>query len=205
MSRTVSPGPSRVHSRADASSSNSNGIPSSTVVGIGGGFVAFAVTVLSVFTLSRVVRLALRARRERESGVDVTFRELWNREGGFWGFMTGLGGESAAIGAGAHILDSAQQRRWEQLVMRSGMMRLEEDDLRQKPEMWEFRVPEKSGIGEDAVHLKACRVSVEVRRRLLKISAVGGDELQPSRKHDSIRSDSRFVTPHLITDIATTS
>ena len=150
MSRTTSGHPTRALVRR--ASSTDGGLPSSTVISIGGGFVAFAVTVLTLLTIARVIRLAREARRERSSGQGTTFRQLWNREGGFWGFITGLGGESAAGGAG--FVDLGRHRRWEEMLLRErwmlARMNEEEGDVGEIPRMSEVGVREKGAMLEES-------------------------------------------------------
>lgn len=119
-----------IRALAPRATSQETALPSSTVVAIGGGFVALALIVLSTLTLVRVSRLHLEARRERRAGRQATLLDLWERDGGFWGFITGLGGESAAGGAG--FIDVARQRRWEEMIRweRWAMQGLDEEGMR---------------------------------------------------------------------------
>ncbi|WVR07252.1 hypothetical protein IAU60_004293 [Kwoniella sp. DSM 27419] len=105
-----------------SSSSQYVEIPSSTIISIGLGFLAMGLGVLSLLLLFRLRRLRKLARQQGR-----TVRDLWRTEGGFWGFLTSLGGggaEAEMIGAGG--------RGWGMRVIR-----LTGGDAGQAPEMWE--------------------------------------------------------------------
>jgi hypothetical protein len=44
-------------------------------------------------------------------GEQVTFKQMWRRQGGFWGFLTGFGGEHSIVGAGGRS-DQAFWNGW---------------------------------------------------------------------------------------------
>ncbi|OCF36971.1 hypothetical protein I316_01569 [Kwoniella heveanensis BCC8398] len=134
--QAASPSSSSVSASASTSSasggSSSSGerqyvnIPTSTIVSIGVGFVAFSSAVLFALLLLRVFRL-----RKIAAARGTTFSVVWRNEGGFWGFWTSFGGSDAelvGIGAGGHA-------GWGMRVIRD---RLREAELeKMKPVMWE--------------------------------------------------------------------
>ncbi|WRT66137.1 uncharacterized protein IL334_003090 [Kwoniella shivajii] len=61
-------------------------IPTSTVLSIGLGFLAFAIGSLMLLCSIRMNRLRKQAKR-----MNKPFREIWEDEGGFWGFLTSFG------------------------------------------------------------------------------------------------------------------
>ena len=134
------------------------GLPTASVVSIGGGFVAFALTILVILSIVRISRLVTQARRERLAGQNTTFRQLWKRDGGFWGFFSGLGGESAAGGAG--FTDLSRQRRWAEMVQRERWMTetMGIESEVEDPKLWEVGVGEKGSHSEEQVDLGRIRV-----------------------------------------------
>ncbi|CAD6566915.1 MAG: hypothetical protein TREMPRED_003119 [Tremellales sp. Tagirdzhanova-0007] len=133
------------------------GLPTASVVSIGGGFVAFALTILVILSIVRISRLVTQARRERLAGQNTTFRQLWKRDGGFWGFFSGLGGESAAGGAG--FTDLSRQRRWAEMVQRERWMTetMGIESEVEDPKLWEVGVGEKGSHSEEQVDLGRIR------------------------------------------------
>ena len=133
---------------ARAESSSSVDIPTSTVVSIGLGFVAFAISILVALMLTRMLRVFRRSRDPVRNTRNETFRQMWRNEGGFWGFLTGLGGESAGLGAGGIGGDIARMRRWAEFLR---LMELEfgtrdqAKPLGKTPEMWEVGILPKNG------------------------------------------------------------
>jgi hypothetical protein len=122
--------------RADPSVLPTANIPTSTVAAIGGGFISFAICVILVLTVVRLVRVYGDVRRRRARGENITFGRQWETEGGFWGFFTGLsGGDSMAVGAGGR---GDEYRR--RLAERASKIA---EANRKKPEMWAVRVPVK--------------------------------------------------------------
>ena len=133
-------------------------IPSSTVVAIGGGFVSFALIILGSLTFIRMLRVARQAAGRRAAGEAVTFKELWRIEGGFWGFITGLGGESAVIGAGGRNEQQLRFAIWREIRMLETLIG-EESKVPVEPIMWEVAVPEKGTGGHERVAVDAYQVS----------------------------------------------
>ena len=125
-------------------------IPTSTVAAIGGGFVAFAIFLLGGLTSIRMLRIWKEARKKRRQGEQVTFRQLWSRQGGFWGFVTGYGSDMTIVGAGGRS-DRAFLTgwgRWEMELerhMRAEMLAGKE--AHQVPKMNEVMVPKAGGEG----------------------------------------------------------
>lgn len=152
-----------VAARATSYHRDTSGLPSSTVVSIGGGFVAFALSILAILTSVRAFRLLFEAKRKSRNGEPTTFAQLWEREGGFWGFITGLGGESSAGGAG--FIDVGRQRRWEEMLRRErwmiDLMDIE-GDVGETPRLWEVPVEEKEAIEEDEVEVEQCHVGLYI-------------------------------------------
>ncbi|KAK8864198.1 hypothetical protein IAR55_001444 [Kwoniella newhampshirensis] len=97
-------------------------IPTSTIVAIGVGFVAFG---FSVLILLFVLRIAKVRRISRERGEE--FRVVWSREGGFWGFLNSMG-DTGGVGGGG-IGGRRGIIRWD----RNG----EIAEVMKRPEMWE--------------------------------------------------------------------
>jgi hypothetical protein len=141
-------------------------IPTTTVVGIGAGFVAFALSLLGCLLLVRFLRLALRARRE---GIPV--RQAWNDQGGVFGWLHGLGAQDRetdrirrieeiersgywAGGGGWYSSEILRMRLWNE-IRREGMK--VKDDLGERPGMWEV------GLGETKVQENIEEVEDEKR------------------------------------------
>jgi hypothetical protein len=139
-STTDFPPPTHTH-HAPRASETTVDIPSSTVISIGLGFVAFAVGILFILVFIRVLRISRAARAARAQGRQVTFAELWHEEGGILGFLTGLGAENAGVGAGGLGGDLIRVRRM--LEERTRML----EGLGRRPVMWEVEVPEKHHHG----------------------------------------------------------
>ena len=128
-------------------------IPTTPVVGIGAGFVAFALSLLGCLLLVRFFKLAFRARRE---GIPV--RQAWNDQGGLFGWLHGFGAQDRetdrrrrieeiersgywAGGGGWYSSEILRMRLWNE-IRREGMK--VKDDLGERPGMWEV------GLGEGA-------------------------------------------------------
>ena len=143
------------------SSSGGVAIPSSTVVAIGGGFVALALLVLTTLFFVRVFRLRVETSRRRRRGETVTFREVWDREGGVWGFLTGLNADNSMLGPGARsemMLSRLRQeaRLWEYYADQA-------DGEKAVPKMWEMEVDEKGVmLGQEVLDVDDCRVSLSL-------------------------------------------
>lgn len=155
MSSTTTPSPTTT-SPSPASSGTQHAqsgvtIPTTTVVGIGAGFVAFALSLLGCLLLVRFFKLALRARRE---GIPV--RQAWNDQGGLFGWLHGFGAQDRetdrrrrieeiersgywAGGGGWYSSEILRMRLWNE-IRREGMK--VKDDLGERPGMWEV------GLGE---------------------------------------------------------
>ncbi|WWC70443.1 uncharacterized protein I206_104394 [Kwoniella pini CBS 10737] len=113
-------------------------IPTSTVLSIGLGFLAFSMLILLFllgFRANRIRRISKRTGK--------TFKETWTEQGGFWGFLTSFGenennafNQSFIIGGGGRTMHYEYNlRRWGYLSTR------EEDNLNEnkiKPEMWDY-------------------------------------------------------------------
>ena len=140
------------------SSSGGVAIPSSTVVAIGGGFVALALLVLSALFLIRVFRIRVETNRRRRQGETVAFRQIWDREGGVWGFLTGLNSENGLMGTGARsemILARMRQeaRLWQLYADEAG-------GEKPVPSMTEMEVEEKGVMqGQEALNVDDCQVN----------------------------------------------
>lgn len=120
-------------------------IPTSTVVSIGLGFVAFALGCVCILLLIRVLRIHRSIRAARRRGQQTSFLETWRDEGGIWGFFTGLGGEAIGGGGGMH-LDLGRMRRMEELLRRMEESGMEGSGvLRKKPELWEVEIEQGGG------------------------------------------------------------
>ncbi|GFZ44189.1 hypothetical protein JCM24511_01910 [Saitozyma sp. JCM 24511] len=135
MSRTLPLLPTRALLVPRASQSTVD-IPSSTVVSIGLGFVAFAGGMVSILILLRMLRIYRATLRARRAGQPATFRQLWREDGGLMGFITGLGAENTGIGAGG-IADLVRVRRM--LEERARIL----EGLGKVPAMWEVQVQQK--------------------------------------------------------------
>ncbi|WWD17503.1 hypothetical protein CI109_101944 [Kwoniella shandongensis] len=96
-------------------------IPTSTIVAIGIGFVAFGISVILLLFIHRVLKVRRVARARGEP-----FSVVWEREGGFWGFLNSVG-ESSALGAGG--VPSRRLARWDWST--------ENGKEIERPEMWE--------------------------------------------------------------------
>jgi hypothetical protein len=158
MSSTTTPSPTTT-SPSPASSATHHvesgvTIPTTTVVGIGAGFVAFALSLLGSLLLVRFAKLALRARRE---GIPV--RQAWNDQGGLFGWLHGFGARDRdtdrvrrieeiersgywAGGGGWYSSEILRMRLWNE-IRREGMK--VKDDLGERPGMWEVGLGEGKG------------------------------------------------------------
>ncbi|WVQ99185.1 hypothetical protein IAU59_006317 [Kwoniella sp. CBS 9459] len=121
-------------STAPSASSTSNGqrqyvnIPTSTIVSIGVGFVAFSSAVVIALLIMRVLRI-----RKVAIARGVRFKVVWRSEGGFWGFWTSFAGSDAemvGVGGGGY-----GGTGWGMRVMRERMREAEAEKMR--PVMWE--------------------------------------------------------------------
>jgi hypothetical protein len=165
--------PSPTHSNTPHPSESGIQIPTTTVVGIGAGFVGFALSLLGTLLFIRFIRLAIKARRE---GIPV--RTAWVDQGGFFGWIHGIGSRDNGNetdrmrrmdelersgywggGGGWYTSEITRMRIWNEirrenaLAMRRGK---EGEDLGDRPELWEVdlaegrvRVEGKGGLGED--------------------------------------------------------
>jgi len=94
------------------------------VVGLGLGFVAAALCVVGMTILVRVVQVHSSVRRARRNGETVSFREMWNRWGGWWGMLF------------------TQDAAWH------GRVRVKVRQIA-RPEMWEVEVKLRDGEGSE--------------------------------------------------------
>lgn len=151
-------------------------IPTTTVVGIGIGFVGFALSLLGSLLLIRFLKLALRARRD---GIPV--RQAWRDQGGFFGWLHGFGAQDRetdrirrieeiersgywAGGGGWYSSEILRMRLWNE-IRREGMK--VKDDLGERPGMWEVGLGEgkdEEDVGElvDEKRLDTYHVSLSV-------------------------------------------
>ena len=121
-------------------------IPTSTVAAIGGGFVSFALAILFALFLMRVSKIYREFRRRRRAGEDLTFRSLWHRDGGFWGFVMGYNGDAAlnaGVGAGGRR-DLDRWAIWNEWRMWESPGVVNEP---QAPVLWEVEVGERGKVG----------------------------------------------------------
>jgi hypothetical protein len=177
MSSSTTPSPTTsTPSRASSTRHVESGvtIPTTTVVGIGVGFVGFALFLLSCLLLIRFAKLALRARRE-----GIPIRQAWNDQGGFFGWLHGFGARDRdgdrvrrieeiersgywAGGGGWYSSEILRMRLWNE-IRREGLKA--KDDLGERPGMWEVGLGEKDGQGvievlEDDKRLDTYHVSL---------------------------------------------
>jgi hypothetical protein len=121
-------------------------IPTSTVVAIGGGFVAFAFCVFTFLSLIRVFRIFRQSRRVTPR---ISFRQAWRDDGGFWGFFSGMALASRETGnmlLGVGARDLRGWGLWEEL---RAWEIFEREKNMKNPEMWEVEL--KGGNAEDRV------------------------------------------------------
>lgn len=62
-------------------------LPSGTIVALGLGFVAAAICVVLTTILLRILQVRRAARSARTRGEQITYRQMWQRWGGWWGLM----------------------------------------------------------------------------------------------------------------------
>ncbi|ORX36883.1 hypothetical protein BD324DRAFT_681634 [Kockovaella imperatae] len=131
-------------------------IPSSTVVAIGGGFVCLAFFIITGLFLLRATKMAAEGRRRRAAGENITFREIWRRDGGMLGFVTGLGADSALVGAGGRR-DLSSSRAREEIRMWA-YWKNQGELMKRLPKLWEIGVEESgSMVGQDELSIKDCQ------------------------------------------------
>lgn len=154
---TTQPSASASASPSSQSGNTITNIPTSTVSAIGGGFIGFAFTVLLSLTLLRVFRVYRDVKRRQRQGENIRFSQQWNTEGGFWGFLTGIGGggSNILVGAGGRR-DLDLWRIWDEYGI-GGLGKNGEDAI--PPEMWEVEVPIKEKSGMDSVEWESIEVS----------------------------------------------
>ena len=164
------------------SSQSSIAIPSSTVVAIGGGFVGLALAVLFTLFMFRVTRLKLEARHRRRAGEQVTFHEIWDRDGGMWGFLTGIGGDSGLVGAGGRPDLTLTRLRNEIRLWEFYKAQNKAEMVR--PKMWEVEVEEKGVMrGQEALVLDSSLVSRHQGRECSPLTLRSPSELcLPNRR-----------------------
>ncbi|WWC93946.1 hypothetical protein V866_000784 [Kwoniella sp. B9012] len=128
-------------------------IPSSTVISIGLGFLAFSLFILLFLLSFRVNRIRKLAKRQNKS-----FKRCWKDEGGLWSFFTSFGegdghaASSALIGATGRGLDYNRQlyRIYRELEGDSDNTKAKEI-----PKMWDCKwnekVDEDQDLGDDKI------------------------------------------------------
>jgi hypothetical protein len=137
-------------------------IPTSTVAAIGGGFVSFAIGILFALFLMRVSKIYREFRRRRAAGENLTFRSLWHRDGGFWGFVMGYNGDAAVI-AGVGAGGRRDMERWA-IWNEWRMWESSESAIAAKvPVLWEVEVGERGRVGVDELVYGDAEVSVHAR------------------------------------------
>lgn len=153
---TAQPTPARVHAARATAPGGGQDIPTSTVAAIGGGFVSFALAILLALFLMRVSKIYREYRRRRRAGeTSLTFRSLWDRDGGFWGFVMGYNGDAAVIagvGAGGRR-DLERWAIWNEWRMWDSPGVVIEPKV---PVLWEVEVGERGRVGvEELVYGEA--------------------------------------------------
>ncbi|WWD02736.1 hypothetical protein V865_000778 [Kwoniella europaea PYCC6329] len=128
-------------------------IPTSTVISIGLGFLAFSLFILLFLLSFRVNRIRKLAKRQNKS-----FKRCWKDEGGLWSFFTSFGegdghaASSALIGATGRGLDYNRQlyRIYRELEGDSDNIKAKEI-----PKMWDCswneKVDEDQDSGDDKI------------------------------------------------------
>ncbi|KAI9639599.1 uncharacterized protein MKK02DRAFT_39920 [Dioszegia hungarica] len=79
-------------------------IPSSTVIAIGLGFLAFVCLLVTTTLGTRLYRVRRRMLADRAAGQPITFAQAWAREGGLFSFLTNIGNSGLGVGAGATLV-----------------------------------------------------------------------------------------------------
>ncbi|WWC89544.1 uncharacterized protein L201_004468 [Kwoniella dendrophila CBS 6074] len=127
-------------------------IPTSTVISIGLGFLAFSFMILMILLGFRLNRI-----RKLTKTTNKSFKQIWNDEGGFWGFLTSFGEESNSnqsrlIGATGRTLNYGYTdwygfrspfidllRERDQILQDQLQEELDKAKLKEKPVLWDYK------------------------------------------------------------------
>lgn len=129
-------------------------IPSSTVIAIGLGFLAFVCLLVTTTLGTRLYRVRRRMLADRAAGQPITFAQAWAREGGLFSFLTNIGNSGLGVGAGATLVGGrGTDRLW-------GASHTEKE----VPIIWDVPIQEKAqeaADGDDSfdVSLPTCSSS----------------------------------------------
>ncbi|WVF71704.1 hypothetical protein IAT40_006512 [Kwoniella sp. CBS 6097] len=180
--QAASPSSSDTSASAASPTSAANGdrqyvnIPTSTIVSIGVGFVAFSSVVLMALLLMRVLRL-----RKIAAARGMSFRVVWRNEGGFWGFWTSFSGSDAellGVGGGGH---------WGMRVIRDRLKEAEMEKMR--PLMWESE-------WYNDVHKNEGEMAGEPSTGIASMEEMDCPEFMPLSVRPSVRPPTPLPPPH---------